>query len=137
MNHAFLQGKLHDEVYMVRPALSTKIILMQCASSRRLFTDSNSPPRAWYNELRAFLLYFGFTNSIADASLFIYNKNGVLLYILVYVDDIILTGNNQHHLNLFITLLSNRFSLKDLGTLSYFLGIEAHYSPKGLLLTQR
>lgn len=55
---------------------------------------------------------------------------------LVYVDDIILTGNDTNHLNRFIDLLSNRFSFKDLGTLSYFLGIETHRSSKGLLLTK-
>lgn len=93
-------------------------------------------PRAWYNELRLFLLHSGFTNSLADASLFIYNKHGILLYMLVYVDDIILTDNNDAYLNRFIESLSNCFSLKDLDTLSYFLGIEAYRTPHGLLLNQ-
>ena len=55
---------------------------------------------------------------------------------LVYVDDIILTGNNNDHFKLFIDQLSTRFSLKDLGNLSYFLGMEALRTSKGLLLTQ-
>lgn len=55
---------------------------------------------------------------------------------LVYVDEIILTGNSQSHMDHLITALSSHFSLKDLGRLSYFLGIEAHHSSQGLLLTQ-
>lgn len=93
-------------------------------------------PRAWYNELQTFLLHSGFTNSLADASLFIYNNNGTLLYLLVYVDDIIITGNNDSVVNNFIQSLSTRFSLKDLGLLSYFLGIEVSRSRNGLLINQ-
>ncbi|CAA7057458.1 unnamed protein product [Microthlaspi erraticum] len=93
-------------------------------------------PRAWYNELRMFLLQAGFTNSVVDASLFIYNQNGILLYMLVYVDDIIITGNSPPHISRFIASLSQRFSLKDLGALSYFLGIEVTHTKHGLHLTQ-
>lgn len=84
---------------------------------------ANIPPAIWFQD------------SLADASLFIYNHNGVLLYMLVYVDDIILTGNNNEHLQKFVTLLSSRFSLKDLGNISYFVGMEAHRNSQGLLLT--
>lgn len=67
----------------------------------------------------------GFVNSLADTSLFTYNNNGVLVYILVYVDDIVATGNSDTHITGFIGSLAARFSLKDHGDLSYFLGIEA------------
>ncbi|KAL0786108.1 hypothetical protein Bca101_002354 [Brassica carinata] len=137
VNHAFLQGKLEDNVYMLQPpGFVDKDNPTAVCKLHKAIYGLKQAPRAWYNELRRFLLASGFTNSLADASLFIYNKNGVLLYMLIYVDDIILTGNNQTHLNNFITSLSTRFSLKDLGQLSYFLGIEAHYSSQGLLLTQ-
>ena len=104
---------------------------------RKAIYGLKQAPRAWYNELRRFLLASGFTNSLADASLFVYNSNGTLLYMLVYVKHIVLTGNNTQQLDRFIQALSTRFSLKDLGSLSYFLGIESHHSSHGLLLTQR
>ena len=47
-------------------------------------------PRTWYNELKIFLIQSGFKNSLADASLFIYNHNNIILYMLVYVDDLII-----------------------------------------------
>ena len=59
------------------------------------------------------------------------------MYMLVYVDDIILTGNNTDHINRFVQSFSQHFSLKDLGSLSYFLGIEATHKSTGLLLTQK
>lgn len=59
------------------------------------------------------------------------------LYILVYVDDIIITGPSASLVTRFIKLLSNKFSSKDLGFLSYFLGVEVLRHPHGLLLSQK
>ena len=81
-------------------------------------------PWAWYQELRNFLLSFGFKNSHADASLFVFNTVGHILYLLVYLDDIILIGNSIIIVNHFVTALAERFSHKDLGLLTYFLGVE-------------
>nr|KYP77143.1 Putative transposon Ty5-1 protein YCL074W [Cajanus cajan] len=92
-------------------------------------------PRAWYTALRAFLLSLGFVNSTADASLFIYQKSGSTLYLLVYVDDIIVTGSSHIELSNLISTLAARFSLKDLGCLTYFLGVEVIPSATGLFLS--
>lgn len=91
----------------------------------------------WYLGLRNFLIAYGFQNSQSDASLFILTSSGIVLYVLVYVDDIVITGNDSASIKSFIALLGNKFSLKDMGALSYFLGIEAHRSSKGLLLAQQ
>ena len=56
---------------------------------------------------------------------------------MVYVDDIIVTGNDPLKTQAFLKQLADRFSLKDLGTKSYFLGIEAIFTSSGLLLSQR
>lgn len=73
---------------------------------------------------------------MVDSSLFIYNKNNLRLYFLVYVDDIIITGNNKYFLDSFILQLGRRFSLKDLGDLNQFLGIEVINTGCGLFLCQ-
>ena len=52
-------------------------------------------PRVWYSELKSFLIQVGFSNSLSDTSLFIYKNRGDLIYVLVYVDDILITGSNQ------------------------------------------
>ncbi|KAJ0824902.1 putative RNA-directed DNA polymerase [Helianthus annuus] len=58
------------------------------------------------------------------------------MYLLVYVDDLILTGNNDSDINTFISHLNHEFAIKDLGALNYFLGLEVAYTDKGLFLTQ-
>ena len=65
----------------------------------------------------------GFQASLANSSLFILRYGKLIVYLLVYVDDIVLTGNNPQFLNSLISQLNKAFELKDLGSLHYFLGI--------------
>ena len=74
-------------------------------------------------------------NSKCDNSLFIYHTSSVTTYFLVYVDDLIVTGNNNIFLHKFLQDLATKFSVKDLGDLHYFLGIEVLPISSGLLLT--
>ena len=73
----------------------------------------------------------GFLNSI---SLFVYAHNSDLINFLVYVDDLIIIGNNQQTLNNFVVQLFQRFSLKDLGNLN-FLKVETIPTSFGLFLS--
>ena len=59
------------------------------------------------------------------------------MYLLVYVDDLILIGDNATKVNHFIAILTQRFSIKDFGLLTYFLGVEVVPNKHGLLLSQR
>lgn len=58
------------------------------------------------------------------------------MYLLVYVDDIILTDNHEPSVARFVSSLKHEFAIKDLGKLTYFLGLEVTYTPEGLCLTQ-
>ncbi|XP_021990999.1 uncharacterized mitochondrial protein AtMg00810-like [Helianthus annuus] len=93
-------------------------------------------PRAWFHRLSSFLVTYGFTCSRADTSLFVFRKDDCLMYLLVYVDDLILTGNKPIMLTNFITRLHNEFAIKDLGSLNYFLGLEVVHTDDGLFLSQ-
>lgn len=93
-------------------------------------------PRAWHESLKNFVISVGFSISLSDPSLFIYNKDGVRAFLLVYVDELLLTGNNTSFLNQFMTKLSKKFSLKQLGFPHYFLGIELIPVKTGLFLSQ-
>lgn len=87
--------------------------------------------------LKQHLLSTGFENSLADASLFVHSSNGNLTYVLVYVDDIIVTGNNNVVVAQVLEAFAQRFSIKDPTDLNYFLGIEVTRSASGLHLMQR
>ncbi|RZC24049.1 Beta-carotene isomerase D27, chloroplastic isoform D [Glycine soja] len=138
VNNAFLQGTLKEEVFMIQPpGFVNKNFPDHVCRLKKALYGLKQAPRAWYTELRVFLLSLGFVNSTADASLFIYKKPEVTLYLLVYVDDIIMTGNSSAELSKLIATLAARFSLKDLGRLSYFLGVEVIPSAAGMFLSQR
>jgi hypothetical protein len=74
--------------------------------------------------------------SMADTSLFIYNKVGIIIYLLVYVDDIVVTSFSQDAVMALLQDLRSDFALNDLGELHYFLGIQVTKHCDGLLLTQ-
>ena len=76
-------------------------------------------------------------NSSLDTSLFLRRSKSSLILILIYVDDILITGSNSSELESFIVEFSTMFALKDLGALSYFLGIEVLYDTDCIYLSQR
>lgn len=137
VNNAFLQGDLDEEVYMTQPpGFIDKDRPDHVCRLRKAIYGLKQAPRAWYKALSDALISVGFVNSLADASLFVLCSGRLVIYILIYVDDIIVTGNCFPEIIKFIKHLSSRFSLKDLGDLSYFLGMEAHRTSTGLHLTQ-
>ena len=93
-------------------------------------------PRAWYDRLNLTLCSWGFVNSKVDTSLFTYHLGSVRIWVLVYVNDILITGNNSTSTKEFISRLNSTFALKDLGSISYFLGIEVVRNTQGLHLSQ-
>lgn len=90
----------------------------------------------WFIKLSAVLKHAGFHQSESDYSLFIRTRAGIFTALLVYVDDIILAGNNLQEIEETKTHLMQQFKLKDLGKLKYFLGIEIARSSKGIVLSQ-
>ncbi|CAA7032031.1 unnamed protein product [Microthlaspi erraticum] len=135
VNNAFLQGTLNEEVYMQQPPgfVDKDRPDYVCKLNKAIY-GLKQAPCAWYLELKEYLLVSGFANSLADASLFIYRHRRSFLYVLIYVDDIIVTGTDSALIHQFVTALANRFSIKDPTELSYFLGVEATRTAKGLHL---
>ena len=93
-------------------------------------------PRAWFDHLKRVLLSLVFLHSVSDPSLFYYRRNGVELYVLVYVDDILLTGSHAGRVHSIITQMQQHFSLKTLGSLHHFLGFEITQGKNGIRLSQ-
>ena len=83
------------------------------------------------------LLTVGFTQSAHDYSLFTLKRDEGLVIILVYVDDLLITGNNEQMITKAKANLHHQLKLKDIGELKYFLGIEVLRSSKGVILNQR
>lgn len=93
-------------------------------------------PRAWYHRLHEHLQSLEFVNSTLDTSLLICRQGLATLFLLVYVDHILITVSNLKAISQLIQNLNHEFTVKDLGELSYFLGIQVHKVAEGLLLSQ-
>ncbi|XP_016169023.1 uncharacterized protein LOC107611630 [Arachis ipaensis] len=94
-------------------------------------------PRSWFNTLRAALYTLGFSSTKSDVSLFFKHTSEATMFLLVYVDDIIVTGTSKEAIAKLVQQLHSKFSLRDMGELKYFLGIEVtQTSCGGLLLSQ-
>jgi hypothetical protein len=137
VNNVFLHGQLTEQVFMHQPAgfIDQSHPHHVCSLQKSIY-GLKEAPRAWYTVLRSSLLALGFFNSQSDSSLFIFARDGILLYVLVYVDDLILTGNNNPFLQHVVTSLGETFSLKELSDLHYFLGVEVIPVQQGLFLSQ-
>lgn len=136
VNNGFLHGDLEEEVYMKLPPGFTSISSHKVCCLRKCLYGLRQAPRQWFAKLSSNLEVYGFVRSYADYSLFTYRKGSVFLGLLVYVDDIILTGNDSLACQQFKDYLNTCFQIKDLGPLKYFLGIEVARGPKGLFLCQ-
>jgi histone deacetylase 1/2 len=138
VQNAFLHGNLEEEVFMRQPPgyESKTHPHFVCKLDKALY-GLKQAPRAWYSRLSSKLHSLGFTSSKADVSLFVYNKGGVVMFLLVYVDDIIVASSSPRATEALLKDLQADFALKDLGELHYFLGIEVKKARDGILLTQQ
>ncbi|KAJ0435793.1 putative RNA-directed DNA polymerase [Helianthus annuus] len=137
INNAFLYGNISEDVYMKLPeGYYSKDETKVCKLVKSLY-GLKQAPRKWYEKLTSVLLTNGFVQSMCDHSLFIKSTDSVFIVLLVYVDDIVITGNNETEISKVKKFLSEIFLIKDLGVLKYFLGIEVLYSEKGVCLSQR
>lgn len=129
VSNAFLHGTISEEVYMRQPLGYRDPTHPQyvCKLNKALY-GLKQAPRAWFSVFSSHLVTLGFQASKVDTSLFILHKGSAITLVLVYVDDIILTGSDSDFVTQLITQLSSRFVMKDLGQLHYFLGIEVNYT---------
>lgn len=123
MNNTFLQDTLTDEFYVTQPPgfVDPDPLHHVCKLNKDLYGLKHAP-RDWYEELKSYLIKAGFSNSISDTSLFTYIRGKDICYVLVYVDDIVVTRSTDTLVTRVISELARSFSIKDLGHLSYFLG---------------
>jgi histone deacetylase 1/2 len=138
IQNAFLHSFLNEDVYMRQPpGFEVKTHPNYLCKLDKALYDLKQAPRAWFARLSSKLLQLGFLASRADVSLFFFNKADLHIYMLIYVDDIIIISSSSTATARLIDQLKNDFAVKDLGPVSYFLGIEVHRSPSGLVLTQQ
>ncbi|XP_057984606.1 uncharacterized mitochondrial protein AtMg00810-like [Hevea brasiliensis] len=113
-----------------------KTIRKVCKLKKALYGLKQSP-RVWFDRFSKTMISFGYCQSNANYTLFMRHRRGKITLLTVYVDDIVVTGDNKEEMALLKERLAQEFEIKDLGMLKYFLGIEVARSDKGIFISQR
>lgn len=140
VTNAFLQGDLEEEIYMAIPQGfgnhgefgETKV----CRLLKSLY-GLKQASRQWNLKFASIMTKAGFRQSKPDHSLFFKKDGEFITLLLVYVDDIVISGNHEASIVALKEHLHAAIHIKDLGNLRYFLGIEVARSKKGICLNQR
>ncbi|RVW14408.1 Retrovirus-related Pol polyprotein from transposon RE2 [Vitis vinifera] len=139
IKNVFLHGDLAEEVYMEQPPgfVAQGESGLVCKLRRSLYGLKQSP-RAWFSRFSSIVQEFGMFRSTAGHSVFYHhNSSGQCIYLVVYVDEIVITSSDQNGIQKLKQHLFIHFQTKDLGKLKYFLGIEIAQSSSGVVLSQR
>ena len=138
VKNAFLHGDLHEEVYMEQPPgfVAQGESGHVCRLKKSLYGLKQSP-RAWFGRFTEVVLQFGLTRCHGDHSMFYRVSNAGRIFLVVYVDDIVITGDDFAGIDELKLYLKQQFETKDLGRLRYFLGIEVATAKRGIHISQR
>eukprot|EP00253_Pinus_taeda_P010888 PITA_10888 len=121
----FLQEDLEEEIYMKQPegfAVKGKKELV-CKLKKSLYGLKQSP-RMWYEKFDTFIWGLGFTRSKADHCVYFKLIGDRIIYLIFYVDDMMLVENDKEIIQDLKTQLSSKFNMKDLGAANIILGME-------------
>ncbi|GKC53134.1 ribonuclease H-like domain-containing protein [Tanacetum coccineum] len=138
VKNAFLNGDLSETVNMYQPPgfVDARFPQHVCRLQRSLY-GLKQAPRDWFQRFAGYAIRVGFSSSRCDSSLFIYRHGSEVAYLLIYVDDIVLTASFTNLLQRIISPLHKEFHMTDLGALNYFLGIFVTRDSTGMFLSQK
>ncbi|GKD67178.1 ribonuclease H-like domain-containing protein [Tanacetum coccineum] len=131
-------GDLSETVYMSHPLRfrdSTHPNYV-CLLQRSLY-GLKQAHRAWFQRFASYITHVGFHHNRCDSSVFVYKQGTTTAYLLLYIDDILLTTSLETLLQQIISSLHQKFSMIDLGSLNYFLSISVTRDSFGMFLSQR
>ena len=139
VKNAFLHGKLEEEVYMQLPPgyqLTSKP--NQVCKLKKALYGLKQLPKAWFGRFTRALIDLEYHQARGDHALFIKHcgNGGAVTILLVYVDDILITGGDVEEISKLTEALSRQFEMKQFGPLKYFLDIEVAYSKAGISLNK-
>ena len=134
-NDAFLHGNLKEEIYMKIPEGFTEKPGLVCKLMKTLYRLKQAP-RAWNEKFDTYVRSLGMKRSDIDKCLYIYEKGSAKIFLIVYVDDLIIVGNSEFELEKIKIALTREFSMTDLGELNFFFGIKIERKEGGMYLSQ-
>ena len=134
VKNALFNGDLSEEVYMQLPP-SVFVESNQVCRVRRALYGLKQALRAWFAKFSSTIFRLGYIANPYDSTLFLHRTNKCTILLLLYVDDMIITGDDLSSIQEPNDFLSQQFEMKDLRHLSYFLGLKITHSTDGLYIT--
>ncbi|KAL0287793.1 UNVERIFIED_CONTAM: Retrovirus-related Pol polyprotein from transposon TNT 1-94 [Sesamum angustifolium] len=136
---AFLHGELQEKVFIKQPPGYVKL---ECENMvyrlKKALYGLKQAPRTWYSRIETYFLREGFQKCLYEHTLFVkLGKDGKMLIVCLYVDDLIYTKNDAAMFEIFKQSMMLEFDMSDLGKMHYFLGLEVVQSPSGIFISQR
>jgi hypothetical protein len=135
VKNAFHNGELHEDIYMHPPPGYSVPEGMVCHLHRSLY-GLKQASRAWFQRFATMVTTAGFSASAHDPALFVHVSPRGMTLLLLYMDDMIITGDDLEYLIFVKDRLSDQFLMSNLGPLRYFLGIEISSTSDGFFLSQ-
>eukprot|EP00253_Pinus_taeda_P007268 PITA_07268 len=134
---AFVNGVLMEAVYIEQPpGYEKKDQEHKVCRLKKTLYGLKQAPRAWYSRIDSYLLENGFEKCEGEPTLYIKEKDGKILIVVLYVDDVIFTGNDNYLIENFKTLMKEEFEMTDMGLLRYLLRIEVEESGNEIFISQ-
>eukprot|EP00253_Pinus_taeda_P015756 PITA_15756 len=133
---SLLHGNSHEEIYMEKPPGFIQIDSNLVHQLKKSLYGIEQAPQAWYAEMDSFLLDTGFSRCPSDNIVYTKKVGKYLIILVLYVDDLILTGNDPNLINHVNSSLKKQFEMTKLGHLHYFLGLQVLQSKEGISLSQ-
>jgi transposase InsO family protein len=138
VKNAFLHGELEEEIYMeVPPGYQTLDTVGKVCKLKKALYGLKQSPRAWFGRFSQAMKRYGYNQSDSDHTMFYKKRFDKISILIIYVDDMIITGNDKEGIKDLEEKLFKEFEMKSLGGLKYFLGIEVTRNREGIYLSQR
>ena len=138
VKNAFLHSEIEEEVYMkAPPRFSDEYGSGEGCRLKKALYGLKQSPRAWFGRFTTAMKKFGYEQSNSDHTSFLKKEKGSITCLISYVDDMVITGNNEEEISYLKKKLFMEFEMKDLGNLKYFLGIEVLRSKREISIDQK
>ena len=132
---AYLNAELDHTIYIEQPQGFCKDKSKVCLLRKSLYGLKQSA-KLWNENVHTFLLEIGFIRANADLCLYRKQTKHGIIFLVIWVDDIVILSNNVNLIKDFKQQISNKYTVKDLGVLSYFLGIEFNVTGESVHMSQ-
>ena len=135
VKNASLHGDLSEEIYMEQPHGFIQDSSLVCRLKKSLY-GLKQAPRAWYAKMDSFLLSQNFERCKSNPNVYMLRTHDSLLILVLYVDDLLITGSSASAIATVKRALHDRFLMTDMGPLHFFLGLEISQNATGIKLSQ-